>query len=166
MRHFMMSTIGFLLLAVGAMISAQQKMNDYSLVDQLRVGQSIDEIGFLGAPSLVSEKERIYQLPDHSTLIIATDGLKVLAAFLELRQPLHIEDPQLKNLKFVQMGVDAGLSPTWFYAGAADEGRVYKVSAQGLIESISWVKPFAAAGPQKQLQALLREFTYQQTYSL
>ena len=98
--------------------------------------------------------------------MIAVENEQVSAAWLELRQPLKIGDPQFKRLRFVQMGIDASLSPTWFYAAAADRGRIFKVSQQGLIESITWVKPFATDGKARQLQALLRDFTTQRPYSL
>lgn len=166
MRRSLLSAFGLVALVIVALWSAQSKIHDYSSLEPLHVGLRIDEIGFLGEPDSVSERERVYLLPDQSTLVVAIEGGAVSAAWLELRQPLKIEDPQFKQLRFVQMGVDAALSPTWFYAAAADMGRIFKVSQQGVVESITWVKPFSPAGPSRQLQALLREFTTQRPYSL
>ena len=166
MRQWIFSAFGLFALAAVALWSAQSKVHDYSSLAPLHVGLSANELAFLGEPASSSERERVYLLPDQSTLVIALEDAKVSAAWLELRQPLKIQDPQLKKLRFVQMGMDASLSPTWFYAAAADEGRIFKVSQQGVIESITWVKPFSPAGPSRQLQALLREFTGGRPYPL
>lgn len=166
MRHWMTGAIILGFVGILSFVSAQNKVNDYSLVEGLRVGAPLDQLGFLGLPLSVKERERVYQLPDFSTLVIHTDGQIVTGAWLQLKQPLRIENPSIKQVQFVQLGMDHALAPTWFYAGAADEGRIYKVSEQGLIESISWVKPFNALGPKQKLQALLKEFTYKRSYSL
>ena len=159
MRQWLLSAFALATLVGVALWSAQSKVHDYSSLTPLRVGLAAQELEFLGEPVSSSERELVYMLPDQSTLVVAVTDGKVSAAWLELRQPLKIQDPQLKKLRFVQMGMDASLAPSWFYAAAADEGRIFKVSQQGVVESITWVKPFAPAGPSRQLQALLREFT-------
>ena len=166
MRHWMTGAIILCLVGFLSFLSAQNKVNDYSLVESLRVGTPVTELGFLGHPLSMNQKERIYQLPDYSSLVIHSDGEKVTGAWLQLKQPMRIDDPTIKQVQFVQLEMDNALVPTWFYAGAADEGRIYRVSEQGLIESISWVKPFNALGPKQKLQALLKEFTYKKSYSL
>ncbi len=166
MRHWMTGAIILSFVGLLSFLSAQNKVNDYSLVENLRVGTPLNELGFLGHPLSMNQRERVYQLPDYSSLVIHTDGEKVTGAWLQLRQPMRIEDPIIKQAQFVQLGMDHALAPTWFYAGAADEGRIYRVSEQGLIESISWVKPFNALGPKQKLQALLKEFTYKRSYPL
>jgi hypothetical protein len=166
MLRWILSSIGIVALAAVALVSAQSKIHDYSSLAPFHVGLTTEELEFLGTPHSATERELVYLLPDQSTLVVALEDNKVAAASLELRQPLKIEDPQLKQLRFVQMGMDAAMNPTWFYAAAADRGRIFKVSEQGLIESITWVKPFSPAGPSRQLQALLREFNTQRAFPL
>lgn len=166
MRRSLLSAFGLVALVIVALWSAQSKIHDYSSLAPLHVGLKVEELSFLGEPNSATERELVYILPDQSTLVVALEDGVVSAAWLDPRQPLKIEDPQFKQLRFVQMGVDAALSPTWFYAAAADRGRIFKVSQQGVVETITWVKPFSPAGPSRQLQALLREFTTQRPYSL
>lgn len=166
MRHLI---LGFCVIAavVGmALYSAQTKVHDYSSLADLRVGLQSNQLSFLGQPISSTDRERVYLLPDQSTLIVMLQDQKVTAAWMQLRQPLKIEDPQFKRLRFVQMGMDEALSPTWFYAAAADQGRIFKISQQGLIESITWVKPFSANETPKNLQALMQQFNGQRPYSL
>lgn len=166
MRQWILSACSIFAIVVLALYSAQTKVHDYSSLTDLRVGLNANQLSFLGQPVSSSERERVYLLPDQSTLVVMIQDQKVSAAWMELRQPLKVEDPQFKRLRFVQMGVDAALSPTWFYAAAADQGRIFKISQQGLIESITWVKPFEPQGRTVQLQALVQEFTGQRAFSL
>ncbi|MBY0518304.1 MAG: hypothetical protein K2P81_15445 [Bacteriovoracaceae bacterium] len=166
MRQWIISAVALITLACLALVSAQSKIHNYASLSPLQVGMSVDQLDFLGHPVSSDEREIVYMMPDQSTLVVAVSDNKVSAAWLELRQPLKIQDPQFKKLRFVQMGMDASQSPTWFYAAAADEGRIFKVSEQGFVESITWVKPFSANGPSRQLQALLIEFTGQRPYRL
>lgn len=166
MRQWILSICGILAVVISAIFSAQTKVHDYSRLTDLKVGLNANQLSFLGQPISSNEKERVYLLPDQSTLVVMLQDQKVSAAWMELKQPLKVEDPQFKSLRFVQMGVDAALSPTWFYAAAADQGRIFKISQAGLIESITWVKPFQPEGRSVQLQALVREFTEQKPYQL
>lgn len=149
-----------------ALISARQKMHDYSSLEPLRVGMPVNQLGFLGNPVSVSERELVYLLPDQSSLVIAINDGEVFSAMLELRTPLKIEDPSLRGLTFVQMRLDEYQSPTWFYAAAAGKGQIFKVSSQGLIQTITWVRPFASIEPSRNLQALLQDFTVQRPAQL
>ncbi len=167
MRQCILSALAILSLVGVALWSAQTKVHDYSSLESLKVGLPVEQLSFLGEPLSITARERVYLLPDQSTLVVAVENERVAAAWLDLRQPLKIVDPQFKQLRFVQMGIDASLAPTWFYAAAADRGRIFKVSQQGLIESITWVKPFAVdGGKARQLQVLLHDFTTQRPYSL
>lgn len=149
-----------------ALFSARQKMHDYSALTPLRAGMAISELKFLGNPVSVSARELVYLLPDQSNLVIAVEDGTVFSAMLELKTPLKIEDPSLRHLTFVQMQMDDYQSPTWFYAAAADEGRIFKISDQGYIQTITWVKPFISAEPSRNLQALLHDFTVQRPAQL
>lgn len=144
-----------------ALFSARSKMHDYSSLSDLKVGMTTEELEFLGNPVSVSDREMVYLLPDQSSLIIALEDKKVFSAWLELKTPLKVQDPSLRNLTFVQMGMDESQAPTWFYAAAPGEGRIFKVSEQGYVQSITWVKPFTPHGPSRNLQALLNDFTVQ-----
>jgi len=150
-----------LLLATLALFSARSKLHDYSSLGPLTVGMTVAELEFLGDPVSASSRELVYLLPDQSSLVIALDEGKVFSAWLELKSPLKIQDPALRNLTFVQMGMDESQIPTWFYAAAAGQGQIFKVSEQGFIQSITWVKPFTAMEPSRNLQALLHDFTVQ-----
>lgn len=154
------------MVAILALVSAQQKMHDYSTLADLRVGLSVDQLGFLGNPVSVSDREIVYLLPDQSNLVIALSDGAVYSAWLELKTPLKIQDPSLRHLTFVQMRMDDYQSPTWFYAAAPGEGRIFKVSDQGFIQSITWVKPFTPDEPSRNLQALLNDFTVQRPLQL
>ncbi len=161
MRGWILSTITVMTIVTAAILSARQKSHNYQSLEGLRVGLRVEELAFLGRPASASARERIYLLPDQSKLIVMLHDDFVTSAWMQLKQPLKIEDPQFKRLRFVQMGVDGSLNPTWFYAGAGDQGKIFKISQTGLIESITWVKPFEHAGPSRQLQALLQEFSVQ-----
>lgn len=161
MRGWILSTITVFLIIFAAIFSARHKAHDYQTIDGLRVGLHQSELSFLGKPASASKRELIYLMPDQSRLLVMLHDGFVTSAWLQLKQPLKIEDPQFKRLRFVQMGVDGSLNPTWFYAGAGDQGKIFKISQAGLIESITWVRPFEHAGPSRQLQALLREFSGQ-----
>lgn len=161
MIRWAFTTTAVILMASLALFSARNKMHDYSSLGPLKVGLKASELEFLGNPVSESDKELVYLLPDQSTLVIALDEGQVFSAWLDLKTPLKIQDPSLRHLTFVQMGMDESQAPTWFYAAAPGEGRIFKVSEQGFIESITWVKPFAPHGPSRNLQALLHDFTVQ-----
>ena len=166
MLRWVLTTAAFVLVASMALYSARHKLHDYSSLGPLKVGLTTAELEFLGDPVSVSARERVYLLPDQSTLVIAMDENEVFSAWLELKTPLKIQDPSLRHLTFVQMGMDESQAPTWFYAAAPGEGRIFKVSEQGFIESITWVKPFAPHGPSRNRQALLHDFTVQRPAQL
>ncbi len=164
--RWLVGALSVFALAGLALFSAQTKMHDYSTLAGLKVGMSTHQLGFLGQPSSAEERMRIYTLPDQSNLIVSLEDGRVEGAWLELKTPLKIQDPSLRHLTFVRMGMDESEAPTWFYAASPGEGRVFKVSDQGFIKSITWVKPFTQEGPTRRLQALLRDFTVQRPYQL
>ena len=161
-----LSTCVIFIIAIMAFMSARQKLHDYSSLTDLKVGMSVSELKFLGVPVSESSRELVYLLPDQSNLVIALHDGTVFSAWLELRTPLKIQDPSLRHLTFVQMRMDDAESPTWFYAAAPGEGRIFKVSDQGFIQSITWVKPFIPHGPSRNLQVLLHDFTVQRPAQL
>jgi hypothetical protein len=166
MRRWIFCSLGLICVAVAALWSAQNKMHDYSVLSPLRVGLSENQLAFLGQPASLTARERIYVLPDQSNLIVTLHDGVVFSAWLELKSPLKIQDPSLRHLTFVQMGMDDSQARSWFYAAAPGEGRIFKVSDQGFIQTITWVKPFANGGAGRNLQALLREFETQSPYRL
>jgi len=102
MIRSLLSAFGLAALVAVALWSAQTKIHNYSSLAPLHVGLKVDELSFLGEPNSASERELVYVLPDHSTLVIALEDGIVSAAWLDLRQPLKIEDPQFKQLRFVR----------------------------------------------------------------
>ena len=101
-----LSASAVFLIAILALVSARNKMHDYSTLSPLRVGMTVEELGFLASPVSVSSRELVYLLPDQSNLVIALDDGAVFSAMLELKTPLKIQDPSLRNLTFVQMRMD------------------------------------------------------------
>lgn len=166
LQRVALSTVTLFLVVGLAWFSARLKMHDYSTLSPLKVGMHVSELSFLGEPTSTSDIEQTYVLPDQSTLVVAIDAGQVYGAWLELKTPLKVQDPSLRHLTFVQMGVDEAQAPTWFYAAAPGEGRIFKVSDQGFIQSITWVKPFTPHGPSHNLQALLQDFTVQRSARL
>lgn len=166
MKRWSFCAASLVLIAIAALWSAQNKMHDYSALAPLRVGLSEDQLAFLGRPASISPRERTYFLPDQSSLIVTIYDGVVFSAWLELKSPLKIQDPSLRHLTFVQMGVDESQARSWFYAAAPGEGRIFKVSEQGFIKTITWVKPFTKNGAGRNLQALLSEFATQSPYRL
>jgi hypothetical protein len=166
MRRWIFCALSLVCVAVAALWSAQSKMHDYSALSPLQVGLSEEQLTFLGRPASLTARERIYVLPDQSNLIVTIHDGVVFSAWLELKSPLKIQDPSLRHLTFVQMGMDDSQARSWFYAAAPGEGRIFKVSDQGYIQTITWVKPFAKDGAGRNLQALLREFETQSPYRL
>ncbi len=164
-KRWLFCTSALILLAIGSLWSAKTKMHDYSSLGSLKVGMSVSQLQFLGSPASASHRERIYTLPDQSNLVIAVEDGAVASAWLELRSPLKIEDPSLRDMQFVQMGMDESQSPNWFYAASPGEGRIFKVSDRGYIQTITWVRPFSQNGG-RQLQALLNDFTNQRPFHL
>jgi hypothetical protein len=49
--------------------------------------------------------------------------------------------------------------PSCFFAGAPELGLIYKITSDGIIESMTWVEPFTLHSHHpKNVQALLRDF--------
>lgn len=163
------NALGFccaLAIVLTALWSAQQKMNDLDQVKQINVGAPVSSLNHLGEPVSVSSSERMYFLNNGSTLVVSVFQHTITGAWLNLKNPISIQDEHLKSLRFVQVGVDESLRPTWFYAGLPGDGRVFKVVQNGLIHSITWVRPFGQKESPRQLQALYKEFTSHQPVRL
>lgn len=149
------SVIGF------AYFSAQSKMKKPVEVLSLRLGMDMNDLeDAFGTPSAKERNKIIYILEDHSELMITLRDNIVASARLKYHRPLKIGDPKMKQLTLVQMESDANSSrPSWFFAGKPEEGLIYKISGNGVVESLTWVPPFTYGSTQpKRLQALLRDF--------
>ncbi len=69
----------------------------------------------------------------------------------------------MKQLTLVQMSLaDQNEDASWFFAGKPQEGLIYKITQNGMIESLTWVPPFTYGSNQaKNLQVLLQDFKSQ-----
>lgn len=154
--------IATLLFVSIALWSAQNKVAHFDQLKSLRVGQTVDDLDFLGPAISEDERERVYLLPNSSSLIVSIFDNKVVGAWLTLKTPVKIEDGgEWGELEFVQVNLKEE-NPAWFFAGSPKDGRVFKVNQLGFIEAITWIKPFSSIYPQKKLQALYREFSVNQ----
>jgi hypothetical protein len=151
-----------------AYFSAQQKLKRPTDVSALQLGMSQSQLeSAFGAPSAQERNKLTYILEDSSELIVSLREGLVSSAQLKFNRRLKIEDPKLRQLTLVQMDSESFTldRPSWFFAGKPEEGLIYKITAEGLVESMTWVPPFTYGRNQaKALQALLKDFKNQ--YSL
>jgi hypothetical protein len=145
-----------------AYFSAQKKIKQPVNIQALHLGMTIKGIHkAFGAPSAQNRNRLTYIFADHSELVITLRDDVVASARLRFQRPLKIQDPKMKQLTLVQMesDMDSSNHPSWFFAGKPEEGLIYKITAGGVVESLTWVPPFSYASTQpKRLQALLRDF--------
>jgi hypothetical protein len=128
---------------------------------------TVDEIQkTFGTPFAETRNHFTYVLQDGSELFITLRDERVSSATVKFHRTIQIQDPEMKRLTLVQMdqAQQESNNPSWFFAGKPEEGLIYKITSQGLIESLTWVPPFSY-GPNrpKQLQALLRDFNNQRS---
>ena len=169
MKHSIMASLFFGLITL-AYFTAQSKTSRPVDLSALHLNMAEKELEkFLGTPYAKERNQLTYILEDSSQLFITIrDGL-VASARVMYYKPLKIQDPQLRQLTFVQMDLNPqdDSSPSWFFAGQPAEGLIYKVTQNGEIESLTWVPPFTYSNNQpKHLQALLQDFHSQHVSKL
>lgn len=156
-----------LCLVFGAYQIAQNKIERPLNLEALRLGMTVRDISeAFGSPSAESRNQFTYILQDGSELTITFRDKKVSSAKVKFHRPMKIEDPEMRELSLVQMQHNEFESnnPTWFFAGKPEQGLIYKITSDGVIESLTWVPPFSYGTHQpKQLQALLRDFNSQRS---
>lgn len=153
----------------GAYFTAQSKLTVKTDFSALKIGQTMEEVQeIFGVPSSQSRNILTYIMPNSSVLTITLRDDVVSSAKVKFIQPVKVTDPELRKLTLVQM--DPAVSddkPSWFFAGSPGEGLIYKITAGGVIESMTWVEPFTFHSQQaKNVQALLRDFNERQTSNM
>lgn len=145
----------------GAYLTAQSKIAYKSDLSALKLGMKLEEMKeVFGAPTSENRNILTYILPNSSVLTVTFRDDVVTSAKVKFIQPVKVTDPELRKLTLVQM--DPALpeeKPSWFFAGAPEQGLIYKITADGVIESLTWVEPFTPHSQHpKNVQALLRDF--------
>lgn len=153
-------------LVVGAWTIAQKNISRPLHLDALRLGMTSRDIeNTFGTPSAQSRNQLVYILQDGSELTITLRDNVVSSAKVKFHRVIKIQDPEMKKLTLVQMQPgEIDNDPTWFFAGKPSLGHIYKITAEGVIESLTWVPPFSYGSNQpKRLQALLQDFNSQRS---
>lgn len=154
-------------LVIGAYCTALQKIESPLKLNNLHLGMDMEELNrSFGSPSAKSRNQITYILDDGSELVITLRDQKVSSATVKFHRLIQIQDPDMRKLSLVQMDTREGEGnrPGWFFAGKPTEGLIYKITTEGVIESITWVPPFSYGNNRpKQLQALLRDFKSQRS---
>jgi hypothetical protein len=157
-------TIG---LFFGAYRVAQNKIESPLNLSSIKLGMTVPSLQkSFGTPSAKSRNQMIFILDDGSELIITLRDELVSSAVVKFRRLIKIQDPEMKKLTLVQMDTREGEDnrPGWFFAGKPTEGLIYKITTDGVIESLTWVPPFSYGNNRpKHLQALLRDFKSQRS---
>jgi hypothetical protein len=155
-------TIGLL---CGAYLTAQNKINEPVHFQDLKLGMTRAELEKIyGSPSSIERNHFIYIFSDGSELFVTLRDGKVSSAQLKFHKAIQIEDPEMDQLTLVQMD---SLNPetnssSWFYAGKPEEGMIYKITSEGVVESLTWVPPFTYGTQEaKHIGALLKDFKSQ-----
>lgn len=161
----------YLLLTVGLLFGAYQtatlKIERPLNLQTLRLGMSLKEAQkTFGSPSAQSHNQYIYILNDGSELTLTLRDKRISSANVRFKRVLKIQDPEMRKLTLVQMAshdLETNNS-SWFFAGKPEEGLIYKITSEGIIESLTWVPPFSVSQKRpKNLQALLQEFRTQRS---
>jgi hypothetical protein len=154
-------------LTLGAFFMAQNKIQKPLALDSIHLGMSVGEIQkSFGTPFAETRNHFTYILDDGSELLITLRDEKVSSATVKFHRKIQIQDPDMKKLTLVQMEEtqQETSNPSWFFAGKPEEGLIYKITSDGIIESLTWVPPFSYGSTRpKQLQALLRDFNSQRS---
>lgn len=153
-------------LVFGAYQIAQNKLARPLKLDALQLGMSARDIEHrFGTPSAEARNQFTYILQDGSELLITFRDKKVSSAKVKFHKMIKIQDPEMRKLTLVQMHHDLySNDPSWFFAGKPEEGLIYKITSEGVIESLTWVPPFTYGSNQpKRLQALLQDFNSQRS---
>lgn len=161
MKYTFIFTLILILVGI-AYNSAQNKMMHSADLHGLRLGMTLENLQeTYGTPSAKNRNRLTYIFDDYSELIVTFRDDVVSSAQLKFHRPIKIEDPKMRQLTLVQMqsDIDNLERPSWFFAGKPEEGLIYKITSEGVIESITWVPPFSYTNNQpKRLQALLQDF--------
>lgn len=123
----------------------------------------------IGLPTATDGQKWIFVLDDQSELMVSFRDEVIWTATLTYHDPKEIQDPDFKELTLVQVGVDASdyAKPSYFYAGEPGEGKIWKVNANGKVESLTWVSPFEKSKlTPKNIQALYKDFRGQYLMNL
>lgn len=158
--------LGLFIIVGLAYFSAEKKKLSIHPLLKIQVGMNENSLQFLGPAISSNNREKIYWLDNGATFLVTLFEGKITGAWLNFTSPVEIQQTWTQNLKFVQMTIDSEQDPSWFFAGNPNEGKVFKINTFGLIESITWVKPFESHQQSKNLQALYNDFTSQQSLSL
>ena len=153
-----------------AYFSARESQGKKVSLSRLRLQMTVSELEKeYGAPFSRQRNMITYILEDSSQLIVTLRDEVIASAIVKFHRPLQIEDPELKKLSLVQMSPAdiQNENPSWFYAGKPEEGRIYKITQDGYVESVTWVPPFTYnKQPEKNLQALVQDFKTQHLSNL
>lgn len=149
-----------LVATLGAYYSAQDKMSAVPDLRALHLGMNVVELkSAFGAPVHKHLNQLTYLFGDSAQLIVTLRDQEVASAQLKFHRPLKISDPQIKQLNLVQMEFKNNQDMSWFFAGNPEEGLIYKITTNGVIESVTWVPPFSYQGDSpKRVGTLLRDF--------
>lgn len=144
----------------GAYYSAKDKMSEIPDLRNLHLGMSVEELKVsYGAPVYKNLNKMTYLFGDSAQLIVTLRDQEVASAQLKFHRPLKISDPQIRQLNLVQMELKNTQDLSWFFAGSPEDGLIYKITTNGVIESITWVPPFSYQGKSpKHVGRLLRDF--------
>lgn len=150
-------------LIFGAYQMASQKMERPLNLQSIRLGMSLREAQKnFGLPSARTHNQYTYILNDGSELTLTLRDKRISSANVRFKRIIKIQDPEMRKLTLVQMANTN--FPTWIFAGKPEEGLIYKITSEGIIESLTWVPPFSVSqGKPKHLQALLRDFRTQRS---
>lgn len=160
---YLLLTIGIIF---GAYHAAQTKIERPLNLKGLHLGMSVKEMQkSFGSPSAQSRNQLTYIMEDGSELFITLRDEKVSSAKINYHRRIKIQDPEMKKLSLVQMDMHdiSSNRPSWFFAGSPEAGLIYKITSDGVIESLTWVPPFTYGSNNrpKHLGALLRDFQSQ-----
>ena len=147
-----------------AYINANQTVTQKVELKALHLHMTVSEVeAHFGSPVSRQRNTITYILPDSSQLTITLRDDVVASAVVKFHNPIRIEDPEMKQLTLVQMSLaDQNEDASWFFAGKPQEGLIYKITQNGMIESLTWVPPFTYGSNQaKNLQVLLQDFKSQ-----
>ncbi len=165
----------FALLVLTGLIGAAYHNADTKIQHQLNLsgmhlGMSVSQIETaFGVPTARNRNQIIYIFEEGSEMILTLRDDLVASATVKFHNPVKITDPEMRKLTLVQMESESLMSgePSWFFAGKPEQGLIYKITAQGVIESMTWVPAFSYGQHQaKQLQALLQDFQSKQVSNL
>jgi hypothetical protein len=161
MTRFLLILVLILSTVAGAYYTAQNKITQKTDLSALKLGMNLSQVKTtFGDPTSENRNIFTYILPDASVLTITFRDDVVTSAKVKFTQPVKVTDPELRKLTLVQM--DPALAdekPSWFFAGAPEHGLIYKITADGVIESLTWVEPFTLHSQHpKNVQALVQDF--------